>query len=388
MSTSTPRLPDELITEVFRNQTLSLQDLSACCLLSKRFLSTGQRLLYEEISVRMGRIHDGEGADGRDRIGYSRTTWKLLKTLVDNKHLAQFIRKITFCQDQAEEEIIEGLLETTPDSAIANFLRFAPLVREIAFDAFWSRTRQSLDLISQFKSVEGLKFSKTSEEEVSYIAQVLPDLKFFNSDHIEFNPRGPRGVTTVLPARLEVLEIYEGDPDFKAALVSTNSSTLRKLQVGLEVALRLDYAKLSALSELTIDNTPRVLLDEPDIASRNSSEFFDSLSKSPSLRTLSFSPSAFYFQYEYCIFPGTYARPEDGLKKPIATLRTIRFEQDVSLDRCNSVLSGPFAENLHRLVVPSELVSLGADPLSKNKLTAIVGMCESRGIEVVLSDDW
>ncbi|GAA5986534.1 hypothetical protein JCM5350_001362 [Sporobolomyces pararoseus] len=171
---------------------------------------------------------------------------------------------------------------------------------------------------------------------------------------------------------------------WKATLISANSSTLRKLQVPFDDALHLDYAKFSTLVELTINASIGIPAEGTDVVGRNSSKFLDSLSKSPSLHTISFHPARFHLEYEHFIFPSTYLRSEGELRKPISTLRTIRFVDDVSLDRCNSVLSGPFAEHLNELVVPSELNAPGADTQMRNKLKAIVGMCEPKGIEVVL----
>jgi len=70
------------------------------------------------------------------------------------------------------------------------------------------------------------------------------------------------------------------------------------------------------------------------------------------------------------------------------TLKTIRFDSEVRLDRVKLILNGKLSASLQRLLIPTSQIGYGtrSDPRREREARAIVAMCEGTGIEVLHED--
>jgi hypothetical protein len=385
---SPPRLPDELIAEIFQDQTLSYRDLLHCSLVSSKFVETVNKCLYEQIQVDLnfdpiGIAHEDEN---RNTYDYTTSSWKLLKTLLDHPRLAKYVKELEF--DFAyDDERGPGKTgnETSMPQALSTFLRLGSNVRNVIFHDCWRVSHAITTIIQEHKSVTGLSVIDLNEEEEEYCAEFLPHLKRLSIGELVTNRTGGSGRNVFGWSSLEWLELYDGVktvtefPSFSAS-----SSTLRTLLVPLDLAHQLDYAQFSVLHTLHLVNDTS---EDSDNAGQNcyssAKNFWKSLCKSPSLHTLIFDTytGGFAHGYEEALFvsPGV---PES----PIPSLRIIRFKDDFRIQRALSLLSSPLASTLQSVIVPSSLVQPDTDRISLNTVRAIGLWCDTNRIELVLAD--
>jgi hypothetical protein len=383
---SPQRLPDELIAEIFRNKTLSCRDLFHCSLVSRNFVDSVNRSLYQHILVELdsdsiGITHED---DNRNTYDYTTSSWKLLRTLLDYPRLAKHVKELEldFACDRERGRGKAGN-ETSMPQALSTFLRLGSNVRNVIFGERWRVSLEIITVIKEHKSVTGLSVIDMNEEEEQHCAELLPHLKRLSIGELITNRSGGIGGKVLGWSSLDWLELHDGvETITEFPSLSASSSTLRTLLVPLNLALQLDYSQLPRLHELGL----------VDLASDHASggrydaatSFWRSLCKSPSLHTLAFDAFSeeFSFGYERALFE-YWAGPRD----PIPSLRIIRFKGGPRLDRANSLLSGPLATTLHNFVVPSSLRRPDARAYEVNKLRAIAGWCETVGVELVLADE-
>jgi len=351
-------------------------------------VETVNKCLYEHIQVDLnfspiGATHEDENHNSYD---YTTSSWKLLRTLLDHPRLAKHVKELEFeFANDLERGPGKAGNETSIPHALSTFLRLGSNVRNVIFHDCWRVSHAIITIIQEHKSVTGLSVIDMNEEEEEYCAEFLPHLNRLSIGELVTNRTGGSGRNVLGWSSLEWLELYDGVktvtefPSFSAS-----SSTLRTLLVPLDLAFQLDYAQFGVLHTLHLVNDTS---ESSDNAGHNcyssAKNFWKSLCKSPSLRTLVFDTSTegYTHGYEEALFisPGV---PESL----IPSLRIMRFKDNVGIQRALSLLSSPLASTLQSFIVPSYLVHPDADPTSVNTVRAIGLWCESRGIELVLAD--
>ncbi|GAA5986540.1 hypothetical protein JCM5350_001365 [Sporobolomyces pararoseus] len=379
---SAARLPDELIVDIFRSNVLSNSDLFRASLVSRRFVDDVNRTLYEHC-----KIHLIDLETETERYIYSTQTWKLLRTLIDHKDLAKFVRSLEFKLD--EEEVQPGELEdywgmeTTTEIAVSGAFRLMPNVKTVEFGKLWDPEGENLEAMSDY-DIKGLVLREISGETLQYVAQNFPQLEHLATIGIVEIGETTAASTRTIPTRLQSLSIKECYSEIQSGLISANTSTLRNLELPLEHAVRLTYSTFTALEGLRI--TSDSSYGRSADAGRNSINFWKSLSDSPSLRTLSFGSSRFSSSYEKALFGGSN-QTEHQRRNPIATLRNLRFEGEIHSKRADFLLSGPLASTLNRVTISTRYQDPQLDPWELDKLRSLASICELRGIELAFADD-
>ncbi|GAA5986545.1 hypothetical protein JCM5350_001367 [Sporobolomyces pararoseus] len=393
--TTLPRLPDELIIEVFRSECLEESDLFNCSLVSRKFVEAASELLYRHISITIfegqpeseseSESEEEEDDDDNDvfRCEYSHRTWKLLRTLMDHSKLKQLVQSIKFTYYGPNKELGETALETSPSLAISSFLRLCRNVKKVEFDDGWVHSIVQLKLIKQLVRVENLVMEEMTVEEAEFINRQLTQLQNLHASTFPYtSPASPNPNQIVrYPSNLRSLSLLGGPFQLHKAFVSTNYSTLQQLWIPIDVARRLDYEQLSQLHTLRLENSygPR---ERP--LHYIGTKFWTSLSKSRSLRCLILFGGKYSDGYEEVLFGPNQVHSTTS----IPTLKTIRFGEGVYLDRVNLLLSGPIGATLHQVVVWEYFVEKDRDVFTKNTFNFLSGICQERGIEVVIEPGW
>jgi len=85
-------LPNELIDQILRDESLSKRDLARCCRADHQFLSSSRPLLYHSIVISVPVLED----EREDTVGYSLdpSSRSLLQTLADYPFLARYIQHL------------------------------------------------------------------------------------------------------------------------------------------------------------------------------------------------------------------------------------------------------------------------------------------------------
>ncbi|GAA5882330.1 hypothetical protein JCM16303_004075 [Sporobolomyces ruberrimus] len=386
---SIPRLPDEIAIEIFRNRVLTPLDLANCALASRRWVEPVRELLYESIKVvvmeDLGSSVEDEDSDEQQEeedvleMAYSNATWRLLRSLLENKEFGKLVRelKVSFEQNYDSRHYPDhSAVATTPSQALSTFLCLAPKTTQVTLKGHHPDTVDTLRKLARYKNIEGLSVRSAEYAEVDLIAEELGHLRRLEVWHL---PKDRPTQLGSFPSNLDTLVLLGGRPESLLALLSPNTATLRSLTININAALDVTYSKFPQLSSLTLC----CLLGKLDGAmenevSTNHFKFWQSLCDSPSLVTLSFkSFNGSQNDHFSSIFSGSSAYPD----KSIPTLRTIRFVDYTFLDRIQFLLSSPLAKTLHRVVLPwiwTREAAYGGEM----KTRAVVGMCEKSGIQV------
>ena len=157
---------------------------------------------------------------------------------------------------------------------------------------------------------------------------------------------------------------------------------LEVLKINLAVAVELDFSKMPRLQYLHLYNINDQGAPLTNTTSFRVTMFWGSLSRAPSIKTLSFEAIAYRCKYEEYMFDlGDF-----DVRAP--TLKTIRFDSEVRLDRVKLILNGKLSASLQRLLIPTSQIGYGtrSDPRREREARAIVAMCEGTGIEVLHED--
>ncbi|GAA5916358.1 F-box protein [Sporobolomyces salmoneus] len=381
------RLPDELIIDIFRNRVLSRTDLSQCALVSRRFVEPVNEILYSHLDVVITRYwHYSDMNDDDALLEWSEKSWKLLRTLMDNSKLATYIESIHFA---VEGKICHGggMKSRTPGLLTTPFLAFATLVRlgarklkEISFGSNWIPIGEELKVVAEFDTIKNLRLDYNTLKPVDYefLARQIPHLKELCCDSIKVPD-----IASVHLTRLEVIEVRHlrwGLPwNFKFLLA--NRSTLRILRVNLDFALEINYSLFPELIELELfepDDVQGLFFTtdqkREELQSR-CQKFWESLSRSPRLSTLSLSSMYEDSDYGSALF--TQTNPS---MRPIPTLKTLRFNDEIYLDWTNLILSSTIASTIHTVVLPEWYAPESATLVEEN-VVKFVGIA-SGGREV------
>ncbi|GAA5902174.1 uncharacterized protein JCM6883_001319 [Sporobolomyces salmoneus] len=364
---SLTRLSDELIIDIFRNRVLSRDDLYRCSLISRRFLSPVNEILYSHIEVTINRLWD-ESDDSLDAEEnavweWSNRAWKLLRTLMDHPELASSIQSIHFEKEYEHAGLGEGQLGsgikgssnstlfTTPLLAFKTMVRIARRkLTRISFDEGWIRISKELEIIAELDTIAAIStdLNDLTLEEYDHLVEFFPRLKHLRCGYLTLDDVKRSHLT-----RLEVFEIayFDGRPESRLEFLLANASTLRKLRVNLDAALELDYSLFPRLVELDLryPTYPRGPVEDFDELKTKCQKFWEFLSKSPSLETLCLS-SNYSTDYNRCLFRSPPIR--SPTLKSIPTLKTFRFHDDINLDVTNTLLSNRLGENIRTVVLP------------------------------------
>lgn len=405
------RLPDELIIDIFRNEALSRPDLYRCALVSRRFLGPVNEILYSDLDIMIVRLWDSSIDPDEDSLAVERRwAWAprsalLESTLSTRPDLARHVRSIEFrhqTEDIAPEQWPQGgwawdELQTIPSTAFETVvLVVSRSIEKIAFEGDWVPTSVELDLLAQLPQIKCLTFNSDSAlqtEEYDFLVENLPNLKELHTHSLDL------GVDEGdYFKKLEVIDVrFHRDPDVslerRLRFVLSNKSTLRSLRLNLDVALYLDYSQFPHLVELDLtppmdwSENPRLIGAKQDELESICPKFWNTLSKSLSLRTLSISSSWGYEMGE--LYARALYRCRAFKESSIPTLKTLRFKDDIDLNFANGILSSRFVETVDKIVLlyysgwegeTPERMNKTPERMNKLKFVTMV----SRGKEVVV----
>ncbi|GAA5966710.1 hypothetical protein JCM3765_007607 [Sporobolomyces pararoseus] len=381
----TPRLPYEIIGQIFEEPGFWFRDVVKLCLVSRQLLEPAQKRLYRVAKILLVEERAQSANSPYCRTQYIPTTWKLFRTLSENPRLAKLVKELNlhliielFFDDRHKIG-----LETSRVFAVSTFLRLAENVEQVSFTWGWNRNLEELKVIKHYKKIKKLEFKDGTDEEIDFVAQNIPhlkQLKIWELHDVQFDPDEFSS-----PEKLEVLDIGQGSVEIMIAIVSANVSTLRYLKVPIEATLDLDFSQMSNLVSLHLTANRSEEMDEEEYKSKGR-KFWKSLCKSTSLRTLTFSPGKCLEALEEALFGSSryvYSlHDKPGPQQPISTLSTLRFDSNIDLERANLLLSGPLGSTLHQVVVPEKLGYSRASLEESNKIDFVAGVCQKRGIEL------
>lgn len=387
-----PRLPDELILEIFRNKSLSTGDLAILCLITRRFLNQVRRSLYESVLVYLAEerqeVHSDSDSDNdsSDRIVYTLRSWQLLRTFQDSPNLAALVDHLHFHFEIVwhRDSVVTGVV-ASQKVACLTFLRLARRTSKISASRFESnahlqdaigKTRKCRERITHLDvdTSQGLAFPSLST--------LLPNLL-----HLKIDSLQPRILDLPIFQGLVSLDIGNSNSilEYTPFLLSARS-TLRQLRINLSILIEIsgsnDLSDFPALIFLHVYRSGKPAGIDSLTRIEHVLDFWKSICRSTSLRTLSFSGST-YDYYELVLFSHELALT--GIKN-LNTLNTIRFEGNVPVDRLAAILGWPMFPALRRIVLPTKVREDEA-ATRQRKILAVSAMCEGTGIEVMLSDD-
>lgn len=137
--TRLPRLPDELLHQIFSEKSLRCKDLASLALVSRRFLEPVRLCLYESIPIELMEVYNGRHE--LQQTFYGLPSWQLLRTAVDYPGLAALIKGLYFerarwrlAHEDSEKPDV-GIV-TTARMALTEFLRLAPNVNTVSAKGF------------------------------------------------------------------------------------------------------------------------------------------------------------------------------------------------------------------------------------------------------------
>ncbi|GAA5833733.1 hypothetical protein JCM5353_008047 [Sporobolomyces roseus] len=372
---SISRFPDELVIEIFRDQCFSTRDLTRLALVSRRFLPSVQRSLYVSVTLALAPLEeeDDEGPD----LAYTVKSWKLLKVLEEHEHLASLVDEVRYMHEwtRKHDDTRISRIVTTFENALASFLRLARNTTSFSAYEAVPPGNSYLEIIANYgPQITKLKnpfctcanrrgstetTRKITHLTVWQVSSSLPEEVIFpNLTYLDLQAED-----------LERVQIHFFDPVFPK---------LEVLKVNVAIAVTLDYSTMPHLHYLHLYANDSSLICLPETP-----DFWYTLSRSPSIRTLSFDCLPFRNGFETHIF--NYGLGWDAL---IPSLRTIRFDREIRLDRAQFIFRQKLSSTLTRFVVTSSREN-GVRPVGSHRereIRALVGLCEGTGIQVMLED--
>ena len=373
---SISRFPDELVIEIFRDQCFSTSDLTRLALVSRRFLPSVQRVLYESVKLELA-PREAEEEEGPN-MAYTVKGWKLLKTLEEHEHLAFLVDEICYMYRWDFEHDVErtSKILTTFETAFATFLHLAPNTTTFTAHDAVPPNDEYLELIARYgKGITELQNPHfrwarrggptEATRKITHLTlwqgseSHLGEPAFPNLSHLDYQDEN-----------VERIQIRFLDPVFPK---------LEVLKINVSIAVTLDFSTMPHLHYLHLYNIDSSILCVPDTPN-----FWYALSRSPSIKTLSFDCLPFGSGFENHIFD--YASSMDTI---VPSLRTIRFDSQIRLDRAQLILDGRMSTTLTRFVVtsPIAVISREIHPRRQREIRGLVGMCQGTGIEVMLEDE-
>jgi len=382
--TSPPKLPHELFLQILSDKSLSSSDLAALALVSRRFLAPVRLCLYESVPIELVEVWNAQ--DELDQTFYDLPSWQLLRATVDNPELAALITGLDFqlarwklFNEETEKPSVG--IATTAKVALAEFFRLVPNVNTVSAMEYEGYTNL-LGAFSDFKNhgqIVKLELHSMIPAQGVRISEDLVNLRHLKLEKVEEEFLRPS-----IFERLDSLDIVDPTTRLRRIpLLTSNTCNLRELRINVEFLIELgdliDLPKFPRLDTLHVYDAPCPDEINDDEVQRRINRFWTLVQDQvPKLRTLSFQGDRFG-DYEDWIF-------DPGLRMPrIRTLETIRFEDEVSVDRIAAMLDWPLLKAVPRLVLSLNSVYWQVN-LRRRKIDAISSMCEDNGIEIMLSD--
>ncbi|GAA5991569.1 hypothetical protein JCM5350_002619 [Sporobolomyces pararoseus] len=386
MSTA-QRLPDELIMEIFRSEVYNHRELPSLALVSKRYLNSVRKLIYDTVYLEIMQEEDPpEGASG---FVLDFPTPNLMETLETCPHLAALVRDIE-CQvfpepmEKEDEHPQDRWLwsgnegeGTTMGTALEGILQLTPNVTTLTFAEGYDVQATWADLVRKYTpNLRKIQACSISPQELKEVSNTLEFLRVRDF-----------GVLEGLIERLELPKLTHLDIDSERLVrnevdfLTPVFRNLRVLKVNVEIAATLDFDQMPHLEFLhlyNVDYWDRLPPSKSHIYS-SASSLWKSLQLSPSLRTLGLESKPYAREWEDNLF--SHGR----LSKSIPTLTSLRFTDNWPLDRIASILgwNKKLSSTLERMVLNTYLNY--KNPSKMRELRAVKALCQDHQIEVLYS---
>lgn len=379
-----PRLPDELLHQIFSDKSLFISDLASLALTSRRFLDTVRSKLYSGVTIILL-----EKADLADPLGlpvYGVESWQLLRTLQDHPNLAALVKKITFINLPRRHFSTDApSLPTTRQLAVVTFLRLVRNRTKIVVHNSPDNDGliECLAVVDNRSSITALELTTSSAVDFEELSRLLPDLTELSFGRLD----DPVPNSTLLQ-RLTLLDVFSPTAVLdQLPSLSTTRSTLRELRVPLyvlfDLAATTDLSQFPHLRTLHVYGLGTAQRQGGHSIQVDIANFWKCLGQSPSLQVLSFYGLPFGI-YEGPMFSHLGKHPTIT----IPTLKTIRFDQDVPFDRIATMLDWPLLSTVRQLVLPCWSPTEEGVVARQRKLDAVSTICRGTGIEVMLADEY
>jgi len=257
-----PTLPTELIEEILKDEVLSNQDLARCCLVSKRFLPTSRKQLYNQLVLVYGPLERDRDEEGTVILHPTKSSNLLLDTLRQHAVLRPLPSSLGLERLELGD-YTEGT-GATGANPIETALRLVPNIKHLQLDSHFSLPQHlvscSLDTNTTIICLE----VRQLQPEVIPLLHNLRKLKIQSESSNNFDAE-PIHSEPLLPG-LEVLEIslltQISSPHFI-------SRQLKALRIFLKPRHFLDLSLLPHLEHLWLELLPvrQELLQHLDLAS-------------------------------------------------------------------------------------------------------------------------
>ena len=382
-STPLSKLPNELLIKIFRDNSLSHSDLASLSLVSRQFLDRVRQDLYESIYVNL--VEAPSGGSVPPWFTNTLRTWRLLRTVQDHPQLAALVQTIRFSRRDKDSSYQThsggtGGIPTTPRLAFLTFLRLAQNVRRLESTIFDSSRdlQDAWNEVGNCSTITALALESTNGLDLDSLFHQLPNLS-----HLGFAFLRDPILEIGAFKQLNSFDTQDPVADLNfTPFGSSNLPALRNLRMSLDTLIELsvsfDASEFPHLKKLGVRRGVRMARLSTVEKEENVNKFWDFVCSLPALETLSFDGST-YGTCEAELFNADLGLPV------IRTLRSIRFEDNLSLDRISSMLEWPLMSTIQRVVFPlSKRVVNHA--VRRRRIDAVSTMFEGTGIIVVLSD--
>ncbi|GAA6009393.1 hypothetical protein JCM11491_004305 [Sporobolomyces phaffii] len=281
-----PPLPNELVDQILSYKCLERAEFYAACLVARSWLEPARKSLYSAVDFFIIRFVDLDGNPypRQDLYRYSTGSWSLLRTLIENPHLASLVEVVrvnTFRNLSREPSSVF----TTRESFLSTII---PLLHSATSYQFSYSAWLDADVVGSyfphFDRIQHLHVEATSGSDTwgTTLSQ-LTGLRSFSTTYGGLDLHTP---FESFVSGLRHLSLANCNREDLALAVSTSKRTLRTLSIPCHLLLDLEilhYPNLSRLS-LTYSTSSRASQWEgvPDT----------SLKYSQSITTLDLSPAA------------------------------------------------------------------------------------------------
>ncbi|GAA5951328.1 hypothetical protein JCM3765_002445 [Sporobolomyces pararoseus] len=386
--TAAQRLPDELLLEIFRSAVYTPRELSRLALVSKRYLDSVRKLLYDTVYLDLLQ----EEAPPQGATGYvlDFPTPDLLETLESCPHLAALVCHVECWihpemesseDEDPEDQWLKSSNEgegTTFNTALESILRLTPNVTALTFgEGFYVQEDWEEFVRKYTPNLRRIQACYISPRELKEVSETLEFLRVWQFDLSDENALEPITLPKLTHLDIDCERLERTDIEFLDSVFSN----LRVLKVNIEIAATLDFSRMPHLEYLHLYNVSYQGRQPPnrEVQNRRASSLWKSLQLSPSLQTLSLESFRYNDEWEENLFSSL--QPEES----IPTLISLRFTDKWPLDRIARILDKKLSSTLRRIVLNSYRWE---DSFSMRRLEAVKALCslEHEQIEVVFAD--
>jgi len=375
-----PTLPTELIVDIFRNHRFNISDLAHFALVSRRFLSTLQVLLYHEVTVMIDYEElevDGQTEEQLWRL--SMPAWNLLRTLHTRPELAALVRNIAMDSNECPQQSSEVVMH--PADALSTFFGLAKKASGVVI---------GINLAEEFPAIRDAlrKLAPRIQSFETELTLGPDDTKLF---HKKFKNLRRLKVEYLHPATPSIrskpvfqLEEYENEYDSSLTgplpFLDHSAPSLRRLSLNIGLASTLDYSKFPKLRQLLLEDDTDGQ-DAPPERKQQLFKIWSNLSQATSLEILELNGQPYNGNGgESIVF--SQGRNDEG-KIKLERLRRIVLSWEIPLDRLSFLLDTSMFPALEEIVVPY-VTHRNVEEHSR-RMSAARAMCEAKGINLILS---